>query len=131
MEFVTQIIGQKQSAQGDGLAGGVVNFKPVAATGRVRHPFVDFEGGNGSQARGLVLLVIHGDGPDAWHADRPKAKFVIINLPFKEVRLRKLSVKRKNVIGIYAEETGSDNMTSVTFWDGRKYRYTPLGAGLD
>jgi len=35
--------------------------------------------------RGLVLLVIHGAGSKAWRAATPKAKFVIINLPFKEI----------------------------------------------
>jgi hypothetical protein len=83
------------------------------------------------KTRGLVLLVIHGDGPNAWHADKPKAKFVIINLPFKQVTLRKLAIKKKTVMAIYAEESGADNVTSATFWDGRKYRYTPLGSGLD
>ncbi len=83
------------------------------------------------KTRGIVLLVIHGAGPDAWHSDKPKAKFVIINLPFKTVALRKLAVHKKTVIAIYAEESGADNMTSATFWDGRKYRYSPLGSGLE
>lgn len=84
------------------------------------------------KTKGIVLLVIHGNGPDAWHADKPKAKFVIINLPFKQVALRKLAVKKKTtVMAIYAEESGADNMTSATYWDGRKYRYAPLGSGLE
>jgi hypothetical protein len=83
------------------------------------------------KTRGIVLLVIHGDGPNAWHSDSPKAKFVIINLPFKQVALRKLAVKKKTVMAIYAEESGADNMTSATFWDGKKYRYAPLGSGLE
>ncbi len=83
------------------------------------------------KTRGLVLLIIHGLGPDAWHADKPKAKFVVINLPFKDVRLRKFEVKKKSVMAIFAEETSADNMTSATFWDGKKYRYEPLAAGLD
>ena len=36
--------------------------------------------------RGLVLLVIHGTGPEAWRAATPKAKFVIINLPVQADR---------------------------------------------
>src|SRR6185369_16290071 len=55
--------------------------------------------------RGLVLLVIHGSGPEAWHAATPKAKFVIINLPFKQVSVKKLTVKKKTVMAIYADET--------------------------
>jgi len=81
--------------------------------------------------RGLVLLVIHGAGPEAWRAAAPKAKFVIINLPFKQIAVKKLSVKKKTVMAIYAEETGGDRMTSATFWDGKKYRYQPIGSSME
>ncbi|OLC21677.1 MAG: hypothetical protein AUH36_03460 [Chloroflexi bacterium 13_1_40CM_55_7] len=82
-------------------------------------------------ARSRVLLVIHGAGVEAWHSDKPKAKFVIINLPFKQIAVRKLMVKKKSVMAIYAEESSADQMTSAIFWDGKKYRYQPLGAGLE
>ncbi len=81
--------------------------------------------------RGVVLLVIHGLGPDAWHADTPKAKYLIINLPYKDVTVRKLKLRKKSVLAIYVAETGSDEMTSATFWDGKKYRYMPLGGGAE
>ena len=80
--------------------------------------------------RGLVLLVIHGAGPEAWRAATPKAKFVIINLPFKQVTVKKLMVKKKPTMAIYAEETGGDRMTSATYWDGKKYRYQPIGSSM-
>ena len=80
--------------------------------------------------RGLVLLVIHGAGPEAWRAATPKAKFVIINLPFRQIAVKKLKVKKKPIMAIYAEETGADRMTSATFWDGKKYRYQPIGSGM-
>ena len=81
--------------------------------------------------RGLVLLVIHGSGPEAWRAATPKAKFVIINLPFREITVKKLTVKKKTVMAIYADETGGDRMTSATFWDGKKYRYQPIGSSME
>ena len=81
--------------------------------------------------RGLALLVIHGVGPEAWRAATPKAKFVIINLPFKQVTVKKLLVKKKAIMAIYAEETGGDRMTSATFWDGKKYRYQPIGSSME
>jgi hypothetical protein len=81
--------------------------------------------------RGIVLLVIHGAGPEAWRAATPKAKFVIINLPFKQVAVKKLSVKKKVVMAIYSEETGGDRMTSAIFWDGKKYRYQPIGSSME
>jgi|SRR5579863_2589605 len=83
--------------------------------------------------RGYSLLIIHGFGPDSWRAATPKAKFMIVNLPFKQVIVKKMTMKKnkKAVMGIFIEETGGDQATSVTFWDGKKYRYQPLGASME
>ena len=81
--------------------------------------------------RSMVLLIIHGNGPDAWRSNTPKEKFVVIDLPFKQFGVRKLSLKKKTMNAIYAEEAGADQMTSVLFWDGKKYRYEPIGSSLD
>lgn len=84
------------------------------------------------ERRGVCLLIIHGLGNDAWRAETPKAKFLMINLPFKTLAVKKLTLKKKAVLGIYMEETGEgEDTTSVIFWDGKKYRYQPLGSSLD
>ena len=84
------------------------------------------------ERRGYSLLVIHGAGPEAWHSVTPKAKFIIVNLPFKQVVVKKLAVKKnKTIMGIFTEETGGDQSTSVLFWDGRKYKYVPLGSSME
>jgi hypothetical protein len=82
--------------------------------------------------RGLDLLVIHGAGPEAWRSPTPLAKYVIINLPLKALSLKKMRVRRKKfTTAIYVEEASSDQMTSAIFWDGRKYRYEPLGSATE
>lgn len=82
--------------------------------------------------RGLALLIIHGSGPQAWHSATPKAKFLIVNLPFKQIVVKKMVVKKKKpMMGIFAEETGGDDAVSVTFWDGKKYKYQPLGSSME
>jgi hypothetical protein len=83
------------------------------------------------EQRGISLLVIHGAGPDAWRSEAPKAKFVIINMPFKEIGLKKMVLKKKSVLALYIEETGADQMTSALYWDGKKYRYVPIGASME
>jgi hypothetical protein len=81
--------------------------------------------------KGYVLLIIHGTGAEAWHADKPMAKFLIINLPYRELSVKKMRVKKKDVPAVYAVENGLDAMTSATFWDGKKYRYTPIGSSME
>lgn len=82
--------------------------------------------------RGYSILVIHGSGSDAWHAATPKAKFMLVNIPFKEVMVRRLSTKKKKSrMAIYVNEAGGDGMTSAIFWDGRKYRYEPMGSSME
>jgi hypothetical protein len=82
--------------------------------------------------RGIDLLVIHGSGADAWKSATPQAKFAIINLPIKTLSLKRMKVKKKRVVNaMYVEEASADEMTSVIFWDGKKYRYQPLGSATE
>ncbi|HVO62646.1 MAG TPA: hypothetical protein VMT53_17050 [Terriglobales bacterium] len=88
-------------------------------------------GSSDPKYRGYVLLIVHGAGADAWRAATPKAKFVLINIPFKQIALKHVQVKRKKVVtAIYSEENGADEMTSATYFDGRNYKYEPMGATL-
>ena len=82
--------------------------------------------------RGLCLLIIHGADQDAWRAEKPKAKFLLINLPFKTLTVKRLAFKKKTILGIYMEEKGEgENSSSVVYWDGKKYRYQLLGSTLE
>jgi hypothetical protein len=84
------------------------------------------------ERRGVSLLIVHGAGKDAWRADAPKAKFLLINLPFKTLTVKRLALKKKTVLGIYMEEQGEgENTSSVLFWDGKKYRYQMLGSDME
>jgi hypothetical protein len=74
-----------------------------------------------------MILVIHGAGKEGWRAETPKAKFVIVNLPFEKLSVAPLMVKKKKkVMAIMAEE--GDGGTSSVYWDGKKYKWTE-GAG--
>lgn len=84
------------------------------------------------ERRGVSLLIIHGAGSEAWRAETPKAKFLLINLPFKTVAVRRLALKKHTGLGIYMEEQGEGESTSsVIFWDGKKYRYQQIGANFE
>jgi hypothetical protein len=82
--------------------------------------------------RGVALLVIHGSGPDAWRSATPLSKFVIINIPIKTLTLKRMKVRRKKLVNaIYVEQASADEMTAMVFWDGKKYRYQPLGSSME
>jgi hypothetical protein len=82
--------------------------------------------------KGIVLLIVQGVGPDAWRSTKPKPKFMLINLPFRTLAVKKLALRKRTVLGIFMEEVGEGEQTSsVVFWDGRKYRYQIVGADFD
>ncbi len=64
----------------------------------------------------LYIAVIHN-----WRA--PKAKFLIINLPFQKLALSRVAVKKKAISSIHAVETAG--LESDVFWDGKKYKWAP------
>jgi len=80
-------------------------------------------------SKGMVVLVIHGQGAETWHS--PKEKFVLINLSFKQVSLKKMMLKKKKITAIYTQETDASQSVAAIFWDGKKYRYEPMGSSLE
>ena len=82
--------------------------------------------------KGISILVIHGAGADAWHSATPGEKFVMINIDVKTAVVKKMKIsKKKSVTAIYIEEATGDQMTAAIFWDGRKYKYEPLGSAME
>jgi hypothetical protein len=81
--------------------------------------------------RGLVVLVIHGAGPNAWRAATPKAKYVIVNLPYRSISVRKMRMRKRTIEAIYVDEGGELQDTSALFFDGRKFRYVPMGGSME
>lgn len=74
------------------------------------------------------LLIIHGSGKDAWHAQEPKDRFVLINMAFDRLSIGHVLKKKKEFDDIRVEETGVLN--SFLYWNGHHYRWQPGGAEL-
>jgi len=111
----------------------------------VMDPFYDFYGyGNPTVTttfiesdpalRGLVVLVIYGVGPDGWRSATPKAKFVIVHLQYRSISVRKMKLRKKTVEAIYVDQAGEAGETgesAAVFFDGRKFRYVPMGGSME
>jgi hypothetical protein len=83
------------------------------------------------EMRSLALLIIHGAGAQGWRAAEPKAKFLIVNLPYKSISVKHLQLRKKVVRAIYVNEATEDQMTSALYWDGKKYKYQPMGSSME
>jgi len=108
---------------------------------RVMDPYYDFYGYGDPRVtttfkepdparRGLAVLIIHGAGPDGWRSATPKAKYVIVNLPYRTLSVRKMKLKKKTIEAVYIEELGEFNESSALFFDGKKFRYVPMGGEM-
>ncbi len=64
----------------------------------------------------LYIAVIHN-----WRA--PRAKFLVINLPFKTLELSRVSLKKKSISSIHAVDV--TGLESDMFWNGKKYKWAP------
>src|SRR5580704_10423793 len=84
------------------------------------------------ERKGVSLLIVHGVGADAWRSTKEKPKFLLINLPFQTLTVKRLALKKRTVLGIYMEEKGEGEATSsVLFWDGKRYHYQVLGSDME
>ncbi len=81
--------------------------------------------------KNLVVLIIHGAGPDAWRAEKPKSKYVVVNLPYRGLSVRKFRFGKKTIQAVYTEEQNDLGETSALVFDGKKYRYVPMGASME
>jgi len=81
--------------------------------------------------RGLVVLIIHGDGPDAWRSATPKAKYVVIKLPYRTLTVRTMRLKKRTVQAFYAAEGNELSETSALCYDGKNYKYVPMGSSME
>src|SRR5690348_8955156 len=59
----------------------------------------------------MILLIIHGAGKEGWRAAGPKAKFVLLNIPFTRVSVARALLKKKPLDAIRVDE--SDTVTSL------------------
>ena len=79
--------------------------------------------------RDYSLVVIFGAGPEAWRSATPKAKFVVVNLPFDTIEVGRMLLKKKKAPIFVIKARESEIMDSAVYWDGKKWKWEPGGTG--
>jgi hypothetical protein len=77
-----------------------------------------------------VVLIIYGAETGGWRSATPKAKFVIVNLPYRTLSVKKMNLRKKTIQAIYIEEASDFGESSAVFFDGKKFRYVPMGGTM-
>lgn len=73
--------------------------------------------------RNHALLIIFGSGPEAWRAASPKEKFVMINLPFDDIAVGRMLIKKNKPPVFVIKARESQLMDSAVWWDAKKKRW--------
>ena len=69
------------------------------------------------------FLVIFGSGKEAWHAATPKAKFVLINVPFDTFEVGRMLISKKKPPIFVIKALESQIMDSAVWWEAKKKRW--------
>jgi len=69
------------------------------------------------------VLVIFGSGKEAWHAATPKAKFVLINVPFDRLEVGRMLISKKKPPIFVIKALESQVMDSAVWWEAKKKRW--------
>ena len=64
------------------------------------------------------FLIVHD-----WKGEKPKSKWVIVNVPFAKVSVGQMSLKKKTVAAISTVESGG--LSGLVYFDGKKYKWQP------
>jgi hypothetical protein len=102
---------------------GYVMTDPYMAFHGYGDPKITQEFASGDPMQGHIVLIIHGAGAEAWRAEKPKAKFLVLNLPFTQLGMTNVVARKGKppVRALLLQE--GETMSSVLYWDGKKYRW--------
>ncbi|MGZ4896659.1 MAG: hypothetical protein ACXVJ0_09345 [Candidatus Angelobacter sp.] len=69
------------------------------------------------------LLVIFGNGKEAWHAATPKGKFVLVNVPFDTLEVGRMLISKKKPPIFVIKALEAQVMDSAVWWEAKKKRW--------
>jgi hypothetical protein len=91
------------------------------------NPAITAAYGTADPTRNHDLLIIFGSGREGWRAAVPKAKFVMINVPFDEIAVGRMLVKKDKPPINMIRTREYELLDSSVYWDAKrqKWRWQP------
>ena len=126
------IVARAKNAFGGQIPFGYKVIDPYMSAFGYGNPMITGGMGEEYPDGNYMVLVIHGAGPEGWRNPKPKAKFVMINLPFNTINVATINVQKKKnkppkeETAIILEEDGS-SQSSMVVWTIRGYRWKDMG----
>ena len=104
---------------------------PYSAYFGLGNPKISSSFSTADPLRNHDLLIIFGSGSDAWRSATPKDKFVVINLPFDDIAVGRMLIKKNKPPIFVIKARESQIMDSAVWWDAKKkkWKWEPGGAG--
>jgi hypothetical protein len=70
-----------------------------------------------------ALLVIFGSGPDGWRSATPKDKFVLVNVPFDDIAIGRMLIKKNKPPVFVIRVRESQVMDASVWWDPKRKKW--------
>jgi hypothetical protein len=96
---------------------------PYSAYFGMGNPSISASFSTSDPQRNHDLLIIFGSGADAWRSATPKDKFVIINLPFDEITVGRMLIKKNKPPIFVIKAREAQIMDSAVWWDAKKKKW--------
>src|SRR5215471_1542338 len=96
---------------------------PYSAYFGMGNPSITASFSTADPLRNHHLLIIFGSGPEGWRAPTPKEKFVVINLPFDDIAVGRMLIKKNKPPIFVIKARESQIMDSAVWWDAKKKKW--------
>ena len=96
---------------------------PYYAANGYGNPKVTAAFSSGIPGRNNLVLVLLGAGAEGWRAEKPRGKWVLINLPFDRVLPSHVELKKGHKLAALGLEENDEGGSSVVYWDGGHWRW--------
>lgn len=96
---------------------------PYYAANGYGDPKITAKFNSGDPARNNLVLVLLGAGAEGWKAEKPRGKWVLINLPFDRLVPGHIEIKKGHKMAALSLQENDEGGSSVVYYDGKHWKW--------